>query len=463
MTELSKVESSAHLRHEYRTPVKHIVGYTELLIEEAGERHLEPLLPVLQRIYHGGRELLESIDNAFSEHADPNDAGGRAFQEDLHASVLEISRSLTSLVEDLERGQRQTLADLDAISWAIHHLLEMGGQERGTLDERDSNPTHRGRDLSCDAGRISRKRGTGRILVADDDAASRILLRRRLECEGHQVVEVRNGAEALDSLMASPCDLVLLDIVMPVMDGFQTLARIKQDARLGELPVIMISALDEMRNVVRCIETGAEDFLPKPFNRIMLQARIGACLERKWLRDRERRKTGELEQTLRLLEQAHEQLALQASRDALTGLANRRSVETHLDFLVKRGTPFTAIHIGLKGFKKVNDAYGSAAGDDLLKQVGKRLPRAFGLTDVIGRWAGDEFLALVDVGFPGSQINLSRSEECFAEDFIIGKGETQHRVNIGAAMGAATWKPGDTATELLHCADSAMVHAKLRS
>ena len=119
------------------------------------------------------------------------------------------------------------------------------------------------------------------------------------------------------------------------MDGFQTLAKMKQEPQWRELPVVMISALDELQSVVRCIEMGAEDYLAKPFNRVLLRARIGASLEKKWLRDRERRKTDELEQALRLLEQAQAQLAVQASQDALTGLANRRSVDSHLELPFK--------------------------------------------------------------------------------------------------------------------------------
>src|SRR6185312_7398722 len=204
-------------------------------------------------------------------------------------------------------------------------------------------------------------RGGGKILVADDDNANRDLLRRRLVCEGHEVVEARSGLEVLALLKESACDLVLLDILMPDLDGFQTLARIKQDVQFRELPVIMISALEELQSVVRCIEMGAVDYLPKPFNRVLLRARIGASLERKRLMDRERRKTEELERTLTLLEEAQDQLVIQASRDTLTGLANRRTVELQLEARVKRGEPFTAIYIDLNGFKKINDTYGHAA------------------------------------------------------------------------------------------------------
>jgi hypothetical protein len=124
-------ESRAHLRHEYLTPVSHIMGYSQLLIEEAGERHLEPFIPVFQRIHEGGRGLLESIRIAFGEHAGPANAReGDAFQANLHAAVLEMSLTITSLGKDPECAHRETLADLDTISEALRRLLKLGDPER---------------------------------------------------------------------------------------------------------------------------------------------------------------------------------------------------------------------------------------------------------------------------------------------------------------------------------------------
>ena len=473
MIEALKAESPAHLRHEYRTAVNHILGYSELLIEDAAERHLESLIPVFRDIQQRGRELLESIQNIFSDVRPAGDAEFRDFSIHLHAAALEMSRVLTSLVDDFERGRRQTLADVDAISLAVRRLLDLAGRSgdlagrKGDVAEPKApelaEPPCRVVSQSGSEVQVPVKKGFGRILVADDDAANRHLLRRHLECEGHEVVEAANGLEALETLKDSPCDLVLLDIMMPAMDGFQTLEKLKADARLRELPVIMISALDELSSVVRCIEMGAEDYLPKPFNRVLLRARIGASIEKKWLRDRERRKTSELEQTLSLLEEAKEQLALLASRDALTGLVNRRTLETHLDFLVKRGTPFSAVYIDLNGFKKINDTYGHAGGDDLLRQVGDRLQIAFRSTDVVGRWGGDEFVALVDADFAGAQEHRCRIADCLTGEFVIGNGEAECSVGIGAAVGVATWNPGDTATEVVHRADFAMYEQKVRS
>jgi class 3 adenylate cyclase/CheY-like chemotaxis protein len=127
----------------------------------------------------------------------------------------------------------------------------------------------------------------GHILVVDDNEINRDMLQRRLERQGFSAVCAENGRRALALLHAEPFDLVLLDILMPEMNGYQVLESIKGDPSLRHLPVIMISALDELESVVRCIEIGAEDYLPKPFNPVLLRARIGASLEKKRLRDRE--------------------------------------------------------------------------------------------------------------------------------------------------------------------------------
>ncbi len=112
-------------------------------------------------------------------------------------------------------------------------------------------------------------------------------LKRSLEQQGHTVALAENGRQALEMLYAGRFDLVLLDILMPEMDGFEVLACLKADPARRDLPVIVISALDQMDGVIRCIGMGAEDFLPKPFDPLLLRARLGACLEKKQLRDQE--------------------------------------------------------------------------------------------------------------------------------------------------------------------------------
>lgn len=459
-----KVESLAHLRHELRTPVNHVVGYSELLIEAATERHLESFIPTFRKIQSGGQRLLEFIQVNLSDHAGSvHELNLDAFRENLGATVTEVLKTSVSLLEDLEYEHRQTLADLDAISGALNRLMDFTGRDGETPPQPRalSSPARINHTFSEHAPTTSKRR-RGKILIADDDQANRDLLRRRLESEGHQVVETRNGIEVLAYLKDEQCDLVLLDIMMPEMDGFETLARLKQDLRLRELPVIMISALDELSSVVRCIEMGAEDYLAKPFNQVLLRARIGASLEKKWLRDRERRKTEELEQALQLLEKAQAQLAVQASQDALTGLANRRAVSSHLESRLTHDRPLSVIYIDLNGFKKINDTYGHHAGDELLKQVGKRLRSAFRSSDIVGRWGGDEFVALVDTNFENAQNKAARVAKCFTKEFVIRAGETERSVRVGASLGVATRRPGEPMSEVLQRADGVMYEQKLR-
>lgn len=160
----------------------------------------------------------------------------------------------------------------------------------------------------------------GRILVVDDSRMNRLKLSRGLQEQGHSVWEAEDGQPALDLLRAQPVDVVLLDILMPEMDGYQVLAAMKADAALRDIPVIVISAVDEMDSVVRCIEMGAADYLPKSFDPALLRARLNASLASKRLRDLE----------LEYLEQVNHVIAAAAAvevgsfaLDSLDGVARR--------------------------------------------------------------------------------------------------------------------------------------------
>ena len=149
------------------------------------------------------------------------------------------------------------------------------------------------------------------------------MLSRRLEREGYSVDTAANGRQALEKLEAGGFDLVLLDIVMPELDGFAVLQSIRANQRWKEVAVIMISALDEIRSVVRCIEMGAEDYLPKPFDPVLLRARIGAILDRKRLRDEERLRTAQMETAFQEAER-QKQVAENMLRNILPAKIARR-------------------------------------------------------------------------------------------------------------------------------------------
>ena len=140
----------------------------------------------------------------------------------------------------------------------------------------------------------------GRLLVVDDTEMNRDLLARRLRALGHEVSVAENGRQALSLLAGGRFDLVLLDIMMPEMDGYAVLENLRADPELSRIPVVMISAVDEIASVARCIELGAADYLPKPFNPVVLRARVTATLEKKRLEDRERLHARALEQELEI-------------------------------------------------------------------------------------------------------------------------------------------------------------------
>jgi adenylate cyclase len=133
-----------------------------------------------------------------------------------------------------------------------------------------------------------RNQSGARLLVVDDNKVNRLLFSRNLELMGHKVTTAENGRVALGLLKCEPFDLMLLDIEMPEMDGFQVLGEMAKDLELRDFPVIVTSSLEGVENVVRCIELGAEDYLTKPVNPVLLKARIGASLEKKRLRDQQK-------------------------------------------------------------------------------------------------------------------------------------------------------------------------------
>jgi len=288
------IDPAAQLRHELRTPLNHILGYTELLLEELEGRDKPELAAGLTALRTDARQLLALLNEVLARgQAGPPDVAGA---RDTLRPLLERVRSAT---ESLRRqgGEASLRPDLDRIASAVERLDELlrhGGVAPAREDAR-------GADAGDGAAAPAERRAV--ILVVDDNEDNRDMLARRLRRQGYEVLTAAGGGAALGTLAAAPVDLVLLDVMMPDLDGYAVLQRLKADSGLRDIPVLMISALDDMDSVVRCIKLGADDYLGKPFDPVLLQARIGACLEKKRLHDQEARHRRELAEWNRTLEQ----------------------------------------------------------------------------------------------------------------------------------------------------------------
>jgi adenylate cyclase len=288
---------AAFLRQEFSASVTAITGFIGILIEDARRADLADFLTDLERMRLAGIQLSALITQVMAS------AGGgegeiARLRHELRTPLNAIKGYGELLVEEVQDSGRDTLlGDLgkvidlaDRLLAEIDRMVDVAAappidvvdellQTMRPLDEADIP----------DPGAAS-----SQILIVDDNASNRDLLSRHLAREGYRVTTAESGGSSLALTAAEDFDLVLLDLMMPEISGFEVLSRLKANERTRHIPVIMISALDELDSTVRCIEAGAEDYLPKPFNPVLLRARIGASLEKKRLRDREQAILAEL-------------------------------------------------------------------------------------------------------------------------------------------------------------------------
>ncbi len=269
-----RTSAVGELRHTFRTPVNHIVGYTEMLLEDlpAGdEDHRAPLKAILDAAH----DALAHISAVLVPSEVPATDAVRRLYAELEEPQARIIRAVTSLMSAHDLGETAT-DDLRRILHAAEQLRPK------VLDADLTAPPVEEVEATDEQNRPAR------ILVVDDVEDNRQLLRRRLEKQGYEVLTAEDGKQALAMVEQNAPDLLLLDIMMPELDGFAVLERLKGNKSTRDIPVIVISALDDVESAVRCIEQGAEDFLSKPFDPVLLKARVGSSLAKKRARDRER-------------------------------------------------------------------------------------------------------------------------------------------------------------------------------
>jgi diguanylate cyclase (GGDEF)-like protein len=439
-------EALLRLRHDLKTSFNQIIGYTEVVLEDLGKNRLEKIEPELSEILSGARALLVRIDKDLTNEKGVLPVRLHALESEVRPEAERLYGTCELLIRELRSmGAQEPLADLERVLSAVRLLLSLIRQMRRETD-REPAETRSSVARIAEESASPSSRGAGRLLIVEDDVANRDLLRRRLAGHGYSVEVAGDGSSALDKISRAQYDLVLLDQMMPGMSGLDLLKLLRGTYSASELPVIMVTAVDQSETIVEALDEGANDYVAKPVDLPVVMARIQAQLARSKA-DR------------------HTKFC-----DPLTGLTNRILLTARLAEAIAGApaTPGTArlavLLLDLDGFKVVNDGFGHGAGDQLLIEVAERLKntvreRRLESTSTVARIGGDEFVILLD--------QLSRPEQaaevaeailsCLARPLALQGLQVTVTGSLGIALCGAE---GATPEQLLRDADLAMYRAK---
>ena len=303
-----------------------------------------------------------------------------------------------------------------------------------------------------------------RILVVDDHEDNIELLRARLEARGYEVEGASDGQAALDAVQRTCPDLILLDVMMPKMDGMEVVKRLKSDKKLPFIPVIMQTALDSTENKVEGLDAGADDYITKPINFAELEARVNSLLRIKTLQSDLAAREKEKSELADQLSEANNELKRISLTDGLTQIENRRSLNERLHEMwlhsVRLHEPISLVMCDIDKFKSVNDNYGHQAGDSVLKEFAQLLKADAREIDRVGRYGGEEFLLIL----PGTVLDAAVTfaerlrEKVEHHTFTYAGGTLCRTMSCGVASSPHPRVKDEDA--LLRAADDALYVAK---
>ncbi|GAC1607767.1 MAG: hypothetical protein NVS3B26_02160 [Mycobacteriales bacterium] len=299
------------------------------------------------------------------------------------------------------------------------------------------------------------------VLIVDDEPTNRKLLETLLQSDGYRTTTAATGELALVSVAEDRPDLILLDVMMPGMDGYEVAGTLKADAATANIPIIIVSALDDRGARIHGLRAGAEEFLTKPVDKGELWLRVRNLLRLKELSDRLQGHSSALEMQVRARTADLHQLA---HYDALTGLPNRaflyENLRKTLPLAAQKGWTVAVMFVDIDHFKTVNDTLGHAVGDDLLAQFSARLLAGVRVRDSVGRLGGDEFALIVlleHANREGAAVVARKIGDALQAPFELG----EHQTRISASIGISLYPDdGEDADTLLRTADAAMYRAK---
>jgi two-component system cell cycle response regulator len=298
-----------------------------------------------------------------------------------------------------------------------------------------------------------------KILLVEDSKSQANFANEFLKKAGYETIWAEDGKSAIKAAISGNIDVILLDVNLPDMNGNEVCRILKNREDTKLIPIIMLTVKGTVNDKVAGFQSGADDYLPKPYNENELNARIYACLRTKQLQDELKKNNIELENALKKLE-------ILSITDQLTGLYNRRHFENTLKQeiakTIRYSTPLSCLMVDIDHFKEINDTYGHNVGDAVLKETAYMIKTKLRDIDTIARWGGDEFILL----FPQTKkeealIPSERILKNISEHIFSGLEDMQVTLSIGiSSIPDPDHKNIDSAEKLIHLSDSALYEAK---